>query len=135
MDLFAGSGALGLEAASRGATSVTMVERDARVVAALNENMQMLGADNVRVWHGDALEFLRGSKGLSAPRYDVVFLDPPYAFTDNDKIFARLGECLSEGAMVYREGPSFLTALEGWTTHRSAKAGAVHYQLLKAAHD
>jgi len=74
LDLFAGSGALGFEAASRGARRVAMVERDASVFQALAANRDRLGALAVELTKSDALEFLRADTGL----YDVVFLDPPF---------------------------------------------------------
>lgn len=130
LDLFAGSGALGFEAVSRGARSVVMVERDRTSHAALVENRDLLQADAARIVQSDALEFLRK---VEAP-YDVVFLDPPYAFTETEALLTRLQPHLAPDALVYREGAAFLAALPGWIEHRSAKAGAVHYQLLKVHH-
>lgn len=76
LDLFAGSGALGLEALSRGAADVTFVEDDPRALAALRKNVEALGAgDRVTVVRGDAVRFV---KGLEAAAYDVAFADPPY---------------------------------------------------------
>src|SRR4029077_3800664 len=74
LDLFAGSGALGFEALSRGAASVVMVEKDPAVLRALRENARKLDATNLTVVRGDALEFARESRA----RFDVVFVDPPY---------------------------------------------------------
>jgi 16S rRNA (guanine966-N2)-methyltransferase len=74
LDLYAGSGALGFEAASRGARRVVMVERDALVHRALQASREMLQATSVEIVRADALEFLRSDRG----RYDIVFLDPPF---------------------------------------------------------
>ena len=74
LDLFAGSGALGFEALSRGAASVVMVEKNAAALRALSENARKLGASNLTVVRGDALEFARATRA----RFDVVFVDPPY---------------------------------------------------------
>jgi 16S rRNA (guanine966-N2)-methyltransferase len=77
LDLFAGSGALGLEALSRGAVAATFVEHDAKAVAALRANVEVLGAgDAARVVKGDALKYARG---LGAGAFDLAFADPPYA--------------------------------------------------------
>ena len=77
LDLFAGSGALGLEALSRGAASATFVEQDAKAIAILRANVATLGADEAaEVVRGDALRFARG---LDADAFDVAFADPPYA--------------------------------------------------------
>ncbi|HET7597086.1 MAG TPA: 16S rRNA (guanine(966)-N(2))-methyltransferase RsmD, partial [Burkholderiales bacterium] len=75
LDLYAGSGALGFEAASRGARRVVMVERDALVHRALQASREMLQATSVEIVRADALEFLRSDRG----RYDIVFLDPPFS--------------------------------------------------------
>ncbi len=74
LDLFAGSGALGFEAASLGAAEVWMVEANPRVARHLRETAAMLGADRVHIENRDALQWLAGQKA----RYDVVFLDPPF---------------------------------------------------------
>jgi 16S rRNA (guanine(966)-N(2))-methyltransferase RsmD len=76
LDLFAGSGALGIEALSRGAASVTFVDSAPRAIRAVNENLQALGAV-AEVRRQDARAFLRNARG-QAREYDLVFLDPPY---------------------------------------------------------
>ena len=130
LDLFAGSGALGFEALSRGAHLVVLVERDRQAYSALQDNQRLLGATDARIVWCDALEFLR----QDARPYDIIFLDPPYNFTDTEALLPHLPTHLAGDAVVYREGPQFLPDIPGWVTHRSARAGAVHYQLLKATH-
>jgi 16S rRNA (guanine966-N2)-methyltransferase len=77
LDLFAGSGALGLEALSRGAVTATFVELDAKAIAALRANVAALGAQEaVRVVRGDAVKYARG---LGVASFDLAFADPPYA--------------------------------------------------------
>jgi 16S rRNA (guanine(966)-N(2))-methyltransferase RsmD len=129
LDLFAGSGVLGLEAASRGARAVVMVERDPQAVRALQDNLRMLQAGAVRLVQADALEFLSSDAGS----YDVVFLDPPYAVDGREQLLERVRGRVAAGGMVYIEGPEDLRAPAGWVVHRAARAGAVHYQLLTAA--
>ena len=86
LDLFAGSGALGLEALSRGAASVEFVERNAKAVAALEKNIDQLGVAKVTtIRRQDALRF---AEGLQEDAYDVVFADPPYAGGVADRLFA-----------------------------------------------
>ena len=103
LDLFAGSGALGFEAASRGAAAVDMVERSPAAVAALRANAEMLEARQVQIHAMSAERFLRAAAG----RYDVIFLDPP--FTGGQ--LARAGRLLQEspiacaGARLYVEAP------------------------------
>jgi 16S rRNA (guanine966-N2)-methyltransferase len=88
LDLFAGSGALGIEALSRGATSAVLVDSDAAAVRAIRENLERTRADGARVVRADALAFLRNA-ARHEERWDLVFCDPPY------RLAARLGEPLS----------------------------------------
>src|SRR6185369_1703329 len=75
LDLFAGTGALGLEALSRGAAAVTLVEQQRVAVSALQQTVQRLGVPEVRIVAADALSFLASDKG----QYDLILLDPPFA--------------------------------------------------------
>jgi 16S rRNA (guanine966-N2)-methyltransferase len=88
LDLFAGSGALGLEALSRGAQEVTFVDSAAAAISSVRANLEALGAE-AEVHRGDALRFLRAAPG-KARHYDLVLLDPPY------RLAAPLGRELSE---------------------------------------
>lgn len=130
LDLFAGSGALGFEAASRGAARVVMVERERVVYAALQSCRKALDAQQIEVVNADALHFLRGTADV----YDVVFLDPPFADASGEMwaaLLAALGPRLSARAHVYRESGEALAAPADWTVFRQGHAGQVHYQLLK----
>ena len=130
LDLYAGSGALGFEAASRGAKQVVLVERERAACAALEANRATLKAAQVEVVRADALEFLRRDNGV----YDVVFLDPPFADNPWDALFEQLPRRLAPEGMVYRESGKNndrQTAPDGWEVHRQARAGQVNYQLLK----
>ena len=129
LDLFAGSGALGFEAASRGATEVLMVERERGACAALEANRASFGASQVKIVRADALDFLRGGTGV----YDVVFVDPPFtaAAAVWDTLFEGLPRHLAEGALIYCESGNKLTAPAGWVIHRQGHAGQVNYQLLR----
>jgi len=129
LDLFAGSGALGFEAASRGARHVTMVERDAAAARALQSNRDLLAADAVEVVRADALEFLQHHRA----RYNVVFLDPPFADDCWPQLLALLPQCLKPGALVYCERARALDAGPGWEVVKSGRAGQVSHQLLKRA--
>lgn len=137
LDLFAGSGALGFEAASRGAAKVVMVERDAQAWRALEDNRKALDAAAVTVQRDDALEFLGRHDG----RYDVVFADPPFAEFGDDgwgRLFAALPKVLKPHAKLYCERAycernEALAPGRGWTVLRSGRAGQVSYQLLQFA--
>ena len=96
LDLFAGSGALGFEALSRGARRVVMVERDRAVVAALRASATKLEAANLDIVESDALRYLENAR----ERFDVVFIDPPYAENLAPVVMPRLAPHLAEGARV-----------------------------------
>jgi 16S rRNA (guanine966-N2)-methyltransferase len=129
LDLFAGSGALGFEAASRGARCVTMVENDATTWKALQENRVALAATTVTAVRADALEFLKNHQD----RYHVVFLDPPFADDHWPQLLAQLPQHLAAGGLVYCERAQPLAVLDGWEVVKSGRAGQVSHQLLKRA--
>ena len=132
VDAFAGAGALGFEAASRGAAEVVLLERDAALVASLHETRQRLGARSVRVERGDALQWLARAPAASV---DLVFLDPPFDSALLAPALAAAARVVRAGGLVYVEAAAALEAdalaaieLEQW---RSGRAGAVHFQLLR----
>ncbi len=130
LDLFAGSGALGLEAASRGAARVQMLDRSPRVVEQLRENAALLQLDQVRVSQASALEWLQGA----ATPFDILFLDPPF----DDHLLGEVcyslqaGGWLAPAARIYLEmaAPDPLPELPGeWTRLKAKRAGQVCYYL------
>jgi 16S rRNA (guanine(966)-N(2))-methyltransferase RsmD len=127
LDLFAGSGALGFEAASRGASRVVMVEHDRATFRALQASRAALAANAVELRRADALEFLR----TEADRYDVVFVDPPFTAGYLPRLWALLPQHMEPDALVYCENAARPAAPEGWETWREGRAGRVVYQLLK----
>lgn len=131
LDLFAGSGVLGFEALSRGAAAAVMLEKDPAALRALRENAKKLGARNLNVVSGDALEFARESRA----RFDVVFVDPPYRLGLQTAALALVRGLLNEQGRAYVESASFFEAPRGWTILKSARAGSVHFHLLAGASD
>jgi len=129
LDLFAGSGALGFEALSRGARRVVMVESDRTVAAALRESARELGAGEVEVIHADAMAWL----ARAGERFDVVFVDPPYATSLARAAMAALPPHLAQGARVYVEAAQPLELPGPWRTQREDRAGAVRYGLSELA--
>ena len=127
LDLFAGSGALGFEAASRGAARVVMVEQDRKAFAQLRQTLELLGGKNIELIAGDALAYL----GRAGERFDVVFLDPPFRQNAPATVLARLPARLAEGARVYLEAAAPLEAPAPWRELRRSRAGQVSYQLLE----
>jgi len=127
LDLFAGSGALGFEAASRGARRVVMVENDRDSLAHLEAARRMLGAEEVEIVAADAREFL--ARGGEA--FDVVFLDPPFRQNAVPELLAALPPRLMGGARVYAESAVPVAPPVSWQMLRSDRAGQVHFQLLQ----
>ena len=130
LDLFAGTGALGFEAASRGARDVVMVERERNAVAALENTVRVLGADNVDVVHADALTW----KPPDGRSFDVVFLDPPYSGPAPEVALERLGrlDMLAPRCLVYLEtdrNPAGIELPPGWQFLQARRAGQVRYHL------
>jgi len=130
LDAFAGSGALGFEAASRGAASVLMLERDPELVAALRTSQQRLKADAVRIERTDALSWMRAA---NPSKFDLVLLDPPF---DAPGLLANAIEAAthllnSAGAIYAESDHALLQAPDGFAIWRQARAGAVWAQLLR----
>lgn len=131
LDLFAGSGALGFEALSRGAASVTLVENNPAVHRALQDNAKLLKADKANILRSDAQSFLAQNR----QSFDVIFLDPPYGQGWLEKLLPLLAQHLAPEGVVYAEAEKALQDGEGWQVVKHGKAGNVHYHLLKSAHD
>ncbi len=132
LDLFAGSGALGMEAASRGAARVVMVEQAGAVVRQLERNRQLLELGQVEIVRADALQFL---EGLPTP-FDVVFLDPPFSGNLLAPLCQRLTSgWLTDDARIYLEediARAFPCLPDGWEWLRQKTAGRVRYGLAHA---
>lgn len=126
LDLFAGSGALGFEAASRGAEEVVMVESAPKVLAHLRQAKTTLAAHQVKVVASDALAYLAGAH----EQFDVIFLDPPYKLGWLDKLAPKLGAVIGDATRLYVESEYAVEQLCGLSSIKSGRAGQVHYQLL-----
>ncbi|MBN8779584.1 16S rRNA (guanine(966)-N(2))-methyltransferase RsmD [Thiobacillus sp.] len=126
LDLFAGSGALGFEAASRGAGRVVMIERDLKTTAALEKNRTVLGASRVDILRADALAWLANSQEA----FDLIFVDPPFGSGLAESVLADLGRHLKPGGHAYIEQETAVVAPPGFIIHRSGRAGRSHFALL-----
>jgi len=134
LDLFAGSGALGLEAVSRGAASACLVERDATLAGRLGEQVARLGASGqVQVVHDDALRWL--ARAPSAAPFDLAFVDPPFAGDLWNQVFATLPAHLAPDAWLYVEAPAQAAPVPpaGWVAHRDGATREVRYALYRRA--
>jgi len=131
LDLFAGSGALGLEAASRGAAAVVLVDADPRVVRTLEEQVRLLDARQVRVVQAASERYLQGP----AEPYDIVFLDPPYRQGLLAQCLLQLEQrgWLAPDAWVYVEAERGLEPPlpANWKIHRGKTTGQVGYHLVR----
>lgn len=139
LDLFAGSGALGLEALSRGAAFTTFVDNHKKVIQALHNHLDLLKAnDRAEVLNFDGIKFLSHDNFINteARVYDVVFLDPPYHLDLMEKVVPLLEEnnCLSDNAMLYLEIEKRQSLPElpvNWKKLKEKTAGEVSYFLFQ----
>lgn len=132
LDLFAGSGALGLEALSRAAAEVVFVERDRSASKALEENIGLLNASGASVKNADSLKFLT----FTPSAFDLVFLDPPFSTELLEPAIEALetGGWLKPNASIYVEAGKTLEALKvpkNWSLSKQKKAGMVHFGLFQ----
>lgn len=134
IDAFAGTGALGFEAASRGAKEVTLVEQDSALVAQLKRVQTQLQASATQIVRGDGIAAL---KQLDPASMDVVFVDPPFDSVLFEAAVQAAGRAVAQDGYVYLEAPTLWTDVQlesaGLKVHRHLKAGAVHAHLLKRA--
>lgn len=126
LDLFAGSGALGFEAASREAGRVVMVERDRDALAALEKNRDALGATQVEILRVDALAWLANNRET----FDLIFIDPPFDSKLVAPVLADLASHLKSGGVAYVEQDTKVVAPVGFIIHRSGRAGRSNFALL-----
>lgn len=133
VDLFAGSGALGLEAASRGAAEVILVEKSKLAARDIRESLNMLNADQVTVVEADALQWLYSCPAQSL---DIIFVDPPFGLQLESRALEliRSRNCVNPGGFVYLEtawdAPAIIAG-PGWEIAREKTVGEVRLLLLK----
>jgi 16S rRNA (guanine966-N2)-methyltransferase len=129
LDLFAGTGALGLEALSRGANEVLFVEQNACAARRIEATLRELDCFDVDVIKGDALQFLAGTPRIC----DIVFLDPPFGIIDLENLCTLLDKgWLARGSYIYiemRRGDAMPQLPPGWTLTQDKTAGQVHFML------
>ncbi|MEH0167863.1 16S rRNA (guanine(966)-N(2))-methyltransferase RsmD [Paucibacter sp. JuS9] len=130
LDAFAGSGALGFEAASRGASEVLLLERDGELVRSLQASKVRLKAANLRVEPADAITWM----ARSAPgRFELVMLDPPFDAGLFEPAIKAAAALLVPGGFLYVESPEVVAPAAdlGLDPYRNGRAGAVHYALFR----
>jgi 16S rRNA (guanine966-N2)-methyltransferase len=127
LDAFAGSGALGFEAASRGAAEVVLLEQDGVLVASLNQSRERLLAAALRVERADAIAWMAR---CATGRFELVLLDPPFEANNAQACATSAARLLVEGGFLYLESRAALAEPPaGCVAYRSLRAGAVHAQL------
>ncbi len=129
LDLFAGTGVMGFEALSRGASQVVLIEKSRAAYQAMVDNKSALKATNAQVLNLDALQFLKQNQQV----FDVIFLDPPYHQGLIDQALPLIKTALSEDGQVYVEAEFALEDSADWQVYKAGKAGNVFYHLLKAS--
>ena len=127
LDLFAGTGILGFEAASRGAAAVVLIERDARALDALHKAAKTLHASQVEIVRGDAVRFAE----TRSSRFDGVFLDPPYNQGWVERVQPWLDRLLEPDGWLYVESEAAVEKLGAWHVVKQGRAGQVHFQLMR----
>ena len=132
VDLFAGTGALGFEAASRGAASVLMIEKHPRAAEVLRQSIEQLRAEQVNLRAGGAMTLIEDLKPAS---FDLAFVDPPFDSNLGGIVFERLDKigCVRRGGFVYVESPAskMIPPPDGWSVWREQQMGEVRMQLFR----
>ena len=129
LDLFAGSGALGFEAASRGASEVVLVEKSSSIYKMLQQNVKKLDASQITLLNLDALSYLQNLTTAESAKYDIVFIDPPYQSALLGPVIDLL--VLSVGTKVYleaRKGDE-INVPDNWNLLKDKTAGQIHFCL------
>lgn len=130
LDLFAGTGALGFEAASRGVAHVQMVENNPDAVAALRALRTRLKAEHIRIHVGSALTVLNR---LNDTPFDLVMIDPPFEQGWLERLWSKLPDVLTQDGLLYIESETPVLAPEPFEILRHSRAGHVHFHLLRFA--
>ena len=131
LDMYAGSGALGIEAVSRGAASSVLVEQDRKTAETLRESIKMLETDEIVVQQADALQWINTADQV----FDIIFLDPPFGKNMIEQSLTLLAEsgCVGKQTLIYVESESVWQPEINVEVIKQAKAGQVNYMLLKTA--
>jgi 16S rRNA (guanine966-N2)-methyltransferase len=125
LDVFAGSGALAFEAASRNATHVIAIESSRAAANAMADNQKLLQLPNFKLQLGDAFSYLAST----SERFDVIFLDPPFAKDEWARLAPLVARVATTDALIYCESAKELTKFGEFERHKHGRAGMVHYHL------
>ena len=125
LDVFAGSGALAFEAASRNAAQVIAIENSRAAAQAIAQNQRLLDLPNLKLIHSDAFAYLTSTPD----KFEVIFLDPPFAQNWWDRLAPLIVRVAAPEALIYCEFAKEMKALPGFTRAKHGRAGLVHYHL------
>lgn len=133
LDLFAGSGALGIEAVSRGGASSVLIEHDRKTAETLHTSLKILDADAITVHHTHAFQWLKSAN----QNFDIVFLDPPFGknMIEQSLSFLLESNCINEQTLIYIESDTGWQPEKNMQVIKQAKASKIHYMLLKTVVD
>ena len=132
LDVFAGSGALGFEAISRGASTAELIDNDPEIIKLLSEQAQRLHADNINIMRVDGVQYIEQTKH----QYDCIFIDPPFSKFNYEEILEKISnsQIVKENALIYVEAPIGELPKKipaSWQWKRQSKAGDVEYGLIE----
>ncbi len=130
LDAFAGSGALGFEAGSRGAAEVRMLERDGQLADSLRRSMAKLKAETLHIECTNSMTWM---SRCEPARFELVLLDPPFEANLFDAALAEAARLIVPDGLIYLEADRVIAPPDGFEVRRSAKAGTVHYGLFARA--
>jgi 16S rRNA (guanine966-N2)-methyltransferase len=130
LDLFAGSGILGLECASRGAAEVVLVEKNPKTMAQLRDSATLFACERLRLERADALEFAAAARRQDRP-FDLILLDPPYRQGLLERLAPLLPALAGSGTRIYADAEHRIATLGDWRTVKQGQAGQVFYHLLE----
>ena len=130
LDLFAGSGSLGLEAHSRGAAQTTLIDADGRTVNELKSVAALFKAQGIVIQRSDALQYLRSNRDSI---WDLVFLDPPYSSGLMESALSLLPDLVSKSALIYCETAAPFEAPRQYSIYKYSRVGSNHLTLLTPA--
>ena len=129
LDVFAGTGALGFEAASRGAKEVLLLEKNRKAYGCLQKAQKQLGAEQVHILCTDGLHFLQTD---GREKWDVIFLDPPFDLNLFEKALKMAQNRVAPSGVIYLESDRIIEPPPGLVCYKQAKAGAVYYTVFIA---
>lgn len=129
LDLFAGSGMLSFEALSRGADSITLIEKHSKTFQMLKKNVQYFPNETIKLILGDAISYLKKQKTLS---FDLIFIDPPFGLRLHQKIFNLISDKLQPNTLLYIESPTEINEIPfNASCIKHKQTGQVFYSLYK----